>query len=61
MRAPLIMLKLDKYDYGLILNALNDKRNQLIQEKEDTEIYDNVLLKLIDAFEKTKGIGHYER
>lgn len=61
MRSPLIILKLDKYDFGVILNTLNEKRNQLIEEKKDTEIIDNTLLKVIDAQEKCKGFERYER
>ena len=45
-------LRLDKYDYGVILNTLNDKR---------TEIIDNTLLKVIEAKERYKGCDRNER
>ena len=43
------VLSLDQYQHGVIVNALNDKRNDLIKEKRPTDIVDEVLLKVIDA------------
>ena len=43
------VLSLDQYQHGVIVNALNDKRNELIKEKRPTEIVDEVLLKALDA------------
>jgi len=40
---------LDRYEHGVIVNALNDKRNDLLEEKRPTDIVDEVLLKVIDA------------
>lgn len=54
-------LKLDKYDYGIIFNTLNDRRNELIKNNLDTEAIDNVLLKVIDAKERYKGRDSYGR
>ena len=42
-------LSLDQYQHGVIVNALNDKRNDLIKEKRPTDIVDEVLLKALDA------------
>ena len=54
MRDTVIILRLDKYDYGLIFHLLNEKRNELIKDHLDTETVDNVLLKVIEAGEKRK-------
>lgn len=35
----------DKYERGIIINALNDKRNALIKEGRYTEVVDDVLWK----------------
>ena len=43
------VLSLDQYQHGVIVNALNDKRNDLIKEKCPTDIVDEVLLKALDA------------
>ena len=43
------VLSLDQYQHGGIVNALNDKRNDLIKEKRPTDIVDEVLLKALDA------------
>lgn len=43
------VLSLDQYQHGVIVNALNDKRNDLIKEKRPTDIIDEVLLKALDA------------
>lgn len=43
------VLSLDQYQHGVIVNALNDKRNDLIKEKHPTDIVDEVLLKALDA------------
>lgn len=43
------VIKLDKYDYKLIINALNEFRNMKIKEDIDTEIIDDLLMKLFDA------------
>lgn len=42
-------LRLDKYDYGVILNTLNDKRTEMINMNQDPEIIDNLLLKIIES------------
>ena len=43
------VLSLDQYQHGVIVNALNDKLNDLIKEKRPTDIVDEVLLKALDA------------
>ncbi|NLM78292.1 MAG: hypothetical protein GX173_09435, partial [Ruminococcaceae bacterium] len=43
------ILTLDNYDHGMVITALNDKRNLMLKEKKSTDIVDDVLLKVIDA------------
>lgn len=61
MKEIMYILRLDKYDYGVIFNVLNDKRNALIQENKDTEIIDNTLLKVIEAKERSRGSDRSDR
>lgn len=61
MREVTYTLKLDRYDYGIIFNTLNDRRNELIKNNSDTEAIDNVLLKVIDAKERYKGRDSHGR
>ena len=42
-------LTLDKYEHGVVVNALNEMRNDLLEEQRSTDIVDEVLLKAIDA------------
>lgn len=42
-------INLDKYDYRLILNTLNEFRNIKIQENVDIEIIDRLMSKLLKA------------
>lgn len=49
MREQKRILTLDKYEHGVVINALNDKRNDLIKEDRSTDAVDDVLLKAIDA------------
>jgi len=43
------VLTLDNYEYGVVVNALNDMRNDLIEEQRPTDAVDDLLLKTIDA------------
>ncbi len=43
----------DEYERGIIINALNDKRNALIKEGLYTDAVDEVLLKVINATNNT--------
>lgn len=56
MRETIKVLELDKYEIGIIINALNELRNRLLNAKEDTEPVDEVLLKTIDAPEKKRTL-----
>lgn len=52
MKETYKILELDKYELGIIINALNEFRNKLIQEERTTDAVDEVLLKALDAPEK---------
>ena len=43
------VLTLDRYEHGVVINALNEMRNDLLDEERPTDIVDEVLLKVIDA------------
>ena len=55
MKDTLYTLRLDKYEYGVIFNSLNDKRNELLALEMETDVIDSTLLKVIEAKEKHKG------
>ena len=50
----------DEYERGIIINALNDKRNALIKEGRYTDAVDEVLLKVINAKQKRFKIKYTE-
>ena len=54
MKEEIKVLELDKYEYGILINALNELRNKLIKECRDTEYVDEILLRAIDAPSKKK-------
>ncbi len=60
MKDIIKILELDKYELGIIINALNEFRNKLIQEQRETDVVDEVLLKTLDAPEK-KRYFHKDR
>lgn len=43
------VLTLDRYEHGVVVNALNEMRNDLLEKERPTDIVDEVLLKVIDA------------
>ena len=56
------ILTLDSYEYGVVVNALNDLRNDLIEEQRPTDAVDELLIKTIDApAKKTKRRDRQER
>lgn len=54
MKKILKILELDKYELGIIINALNEMRNKLISEQKETDFVDEILLKTLDAPEKKR-------
>ena len=56
------VLTLDKYEHGVVINGLNEMRNDLIGENRPTDAVDDVLLKAIDApTKKVRGKVREER
>ncbi|MBS4026847.1 MAG: hypothetical protein KGZ96_14430 [Clostridia bacterium] len=43
------VLTLDDNEYGVVVNALNELRNDLLKEQRPTDAVDELLLKTIDA------------
>lgn len=43
------VITLDQMEHGVVINALNEMRNDLIGENRPTDLVDEVLLKAIDA------------
>lgn len=56
MKEDIKILLFDKYEVGLIINALNEVRNNKIELGEDTTFLDEVLLKIIDTPFKKKHV-----
>jgi len=42
-----IKIKVDEYEYGLIVNALNEFRNKQIREGEPTDFVEEVMEKIL--------------
>ncbi len=43
------VIEVDEYQRGLIINSLNDKRNELVEQGKDTEFVDETLIEVMDA------------
>lgn len=43
------VIEVDEYQHGLIINSLNEKRNELVEQGKDTEFVDNTLIEVMDA------------
>lgn len=55
------VITLDGYEHGVMVNALNELRNDLIEEQRSTDVVDDLLIKTIDApTKKQKRRSHYE-
>lgn len=42
------VVKLNKYEYGIIINSLNELRTKLIRENKSTELVNELLLRLLN-------------
>ena len=49
MRDDRRILELDPYEQAIVINALNDMRNEKLKEHKSTDAVDDMLLKTIDA------------
>ena len=57
------VIEVDDYQHGLIINSLNDKRNELVEQGRDTKFVDETLIEVMDAPTKKqrKKYGEMER
>ena len=60
-KAILKIIEVDKTEYGILINALNEFRNKLIREEQDTELVDEFLLKVLDAPENKRYVDREGR
>ena len=62
-RQDKVVLTLDSYEHGIMIRALNELRNDMLEEQRDPGPVEDVLLKTIDApaqkDKKAKRIGIY--
>ena len=56
MKEEVKIIPLDKYEVGLVVNALNEMRNIKIDKGEDTSFIDEVLIRIIDTPYKKKHV-----
>jgi len=49
MRMEKRIIEVDDYQHGLIVNSLNDKRNDLVEQGKDTSFVDDTLIDVMDA------------
>lgn len=54
------VLTLDEYEHGVMVNALNELRNDLIEEQRPTDVVDELLLKTIDAPTKKQRLRSHD-
>lgn len=47
-------VKIDGYEYGLLLQLLNASRTYLINQEQPTDEIDELIIKLVDSKEKKK-------
>ncbi len=52
MKEKKYYIAFDRYEQGIMINALNEMRNRLIQEGRYTDAVDDLIVKICDA--KTK-------
>lgn len=60
MKTEKRIIALNQYEHGVVINALNDMRNELISEDRPTDMVDEILLKTIDAPTKKVKCSRYE-
>lgn len=55
------VVTLNKYEYGLIINSLNELRTKLIRENKSTEFVNELLLRLLNIPIRKRTIFQRER
>lgn len=51
-----VVVELDKYQRSVVIKALNNQRNQLLEQGLSTDIVDEVLLHIMDAPLKKRNL-----
>ena len=51
------VIDLDRYEKGTIINALNHLRKKLLEDGISTDSVDDIILKILDAPLKKKGLS----
>lgn len=51
-----VVVKMDQQEQGVVIKALNEMRNDLLQKGRHTDAVDDVLLKVIDAPQQRSGL-----
>lgn len=59
MKEEVKVLVLDRYEIGILINALNEFRNNLLLQERETAPVDELLLKAIDAPSKKKLSNYF--
>lgn len=50
-----IKMRLEEYEWNIIIRSLNDLRTSLIKQERHTDTVDDILLKVIRGTKKVKG------
>lgn len=61
MKAGNRRIEVDENEHNILIRCLNDKRTELIQQDKDTDVVNDLLLKLIDAPAKKRERSYEER
>ena len=54
------VLVIDEYEQGILINALNDMRNELKAEGKSTDAVDNLIIKTAEAKNKRFRVAEEE-
>ena len=61
MREEKLYIKLDGYEQSILVRALNDLRNSLLENARSTDAVDELIIKTVNAKRKTeRGKENYE-
>lgn len=59
MKTKKYQIRLDEYERGVLLNSLMEMRNGLIRDGKDAEPVNELLLKIINALQKSSPFGRW--
>ena len=55
------VVELDQYEFNTVITLINEKRNDMIREKQNPEYITEILTKVIKAPTKKKGLLKFKR